>query len=258
MIGAALSFLAIGIADLVAGGLGGTPRGSRSANAGVAAAIAVTAPAAWLTDSAFVFCLALLFNAAGTAAWLRLRTPNPLSASRAWMALGALTATITLAIGMSGLWEEPGMPLVGQWLAALPFPALAEISASRLLVLLAFLVFLGATANGVVRTVLAAAGTETERSEQRLRGGRMIGVVERWIIFGLVLSGEPTAAALVVSAKSILRFPELSRVANEHAPGVESPAPPLTQEVDYVTEYFLLGSLVSWLLAIGPAILVAA
>lgn len=257
MIGAALSFLAIGIADLVAGGLGGNPRSGRSANAGVAAAIVVTVPAAWLTDSAWVFSLALLFNGAGTATWLRLRTPSPPTTGRAWMALGALTATIAIAIGMSGLWANPSMPLVGGWLAGLPFPALAEISASRHFLLIALLVFLGATANGVVRTVLAAAGTETKRSEQRLRGGRVIGIVERWIIFGLVLSGEPTAAALVVSAKSILRFPELSKVAIEQSPAPGKSGPALTQEVDYVTEYFLLGSLVSWLLAIGPAILAA-
>ena len=39
------------------------------------------------------------------------------------------------------------------------------------------------------------------------------------MIFGFVLTGAPTAAAIIVSAKSILRFPELSekaaRVANQ-------------------------------------------
>ena len=54
------------------------------------------------------------------------------------------------------------------------------------------------------------------------------------MIFSLGLAGEPTAAALIVSAKSLLRFPELSRAS----------------EIDAVTEYFLLGSLASWGLAL--------
>lgn len=62
------------------------------------------------------------------------------------------------------------------------------------------------------------------------------------------MAGEPTAAALIVSAKSLLRFPEISRTTSAtDRTGVA--------EVDAVTEYFLLGSLVSWLLALAPVLL---
>ncbi len=110
-------------------------------------------------------------------------------------------------------------------------------------------VFLTATTNGVVRCVLAVAGNIVEQDERRLRGGRLIGPIERLIIFGLAIAGEPTAAALVVSAKSILRFPELTRT-----PAKGGGA---TERIDSVTEYFLLGSLTSWFMALAPALLVA-
>lgn len=75
-------------------------------------------------------------------------------------------------------------------------------------------------------------------------------MIERYLIFGLAVAGEPTAAALVVSAKSILRFPELSRKARDR--GDEDR---VVADVDVVTEYFLLGSLTSWLLALAPVVL---
>ena len=86
------------------------------------------------------------------------------------------------------------------------------------LLALGVLAVLAATANGVVRTVLRMASQDLEASAQRLKGGRIIGVVERILIFGLAVVGEPTAAGLL-------------------------------------TEYFLLGSLVSWAVALFPVVL---
>ena len=113
--------------------------------------------------------------------------------------------------------------------------------------------------------LLAMAGTAIEGGERRLQGGRYIGAIERLLIFGLAAAGEPTAAALVVSAKSILRFPELSRAARREdlrdAGGMPAGDDdrPITADVDVIPEYFLLGSLVSWALALAlaPALLVA-
>lgn len=68
------------------------------------------------------------------------------------------------------------------------------------------------------------------------------------MIFALSVAGEPTAAALIISAKSLLRFPELnsaSRGSTERGDSVPN--------VDVVTEYFLLGSLTSWFLALALA-----
>lgn len=64
--------------------------------------------------------------------------------------------------------------------------------------------------------------------------GRWIGILERLIIFLLVLGHEAGAAALVVAAKAILRFPEISG-----------------EEPHLSAEYVLIGSLASWLLAIA-------
>jgi hypothetical protein len=140
---------------------------------------------------------------------------------------------------------------VVEWLDALPFLLLVRVGLPLQVLLLGTVALLAATGNGIVRAVLQGAGTEFRRSEQRLRGGRLIGVLERLLVFALALAGEPTAAALVISAKSLLRFPELSRVARAEEDGSAIP------EVDFVTEYFLLGSLTSWCIALLPALLFA-
>jgi len=64
--------------------------------------------------------------------------------------------------------------------------------------------------------------------------GRWIGILERLLIFTLVVGGEAGAAALVATAKAILRFPEISG-----------------DEPHLNAEYVLIGSLASWLLAIA-------
>lgn len=84
--------------------------------------------------------------------------------------------------------------------------------------------------NWVVRWVLRLARHETPPSQNR--AGRWIGVLERLLIYVLVLIGAAAAAGLVIAAKSILRFPEISA-----KPAVIDP------------EYVLIGSLSSWLLA---------
>jgi hypothetical protein len=129
------------------------------------------------------------------------------------------------------------------WTHALPFPGARALTGAELLLLFAVVLFLTAPANSIVRTLLTSTRTEWKASEQKLRGGRYIGVIERWMIFCLALAGEPTAAALIVSAKSLLRFPELSKA------GTKSEAN-ASAEIDVVTEYFLLGSLASWALAL--------
>lgn len=48
--------------------------------------------------------------------------------------------------------------------------------------------------------------------------GRWIGGLERLLIFVLVVAGDPAAAGLVVAAKSILRFPEITNVNSRICP----------------------------------------
>ncbi|MEZ5165180.1 MAG: hypothetical protein R2695_01345 [Acidimicrobiales bacterium] len=71
----------------------------------------------------------------------------------------------------------------------------------------------------------------------------MIGPLERLLILGLVVAGQPTTAALVVTAKSLLRYPEL-----RDADGID---------VHELTEYVLIGSLLSWMLALVGAAIVS-
>jgi len=253
MISAAVTFLTIGVADLIAGGLQGTPASKPRALIGIFGGSLIALIGGPFAASRSALLLAFWVNLVGVTSWLLLRASSRFDGRRAWLALAALTLHLGFGIGSAGLWTISSDTWIDRWLATLAFPALRNLDASLFLLIASQFVLLAATANGVVRTVLVAAGTNFQRSEQQLSGGRAIGLLERWMIFGLILSGAPTAAGFVVSAKSILRFPELARVAGSSQTDPSAPV----QSVDYVTEYFLLGSLVSWLLAIGLGVLTA-
>ena len=76
----------------------------------------------------------------------------------------------------------------------------------------------------------------------RLKGGRLLGPMERLLILGLSLAGQLTAATAVVAAKSIIRFPEINAQKVRDNGGIG---------IDDVTEYFLVGSFASWIVALG-------
>ncbi len=63
--------------------------------------------------------------------------------------------------------------------------------------------------------------------------GRWIGRFERTLMVLLLIAGAPTAVGLVVTAKSILRFPEITG----DKPAIQP-------------EYVLVGSLASWTIAV--------
>jgi hypothetical protein len=68
--------------------------------------------------------------------------------------------------------------------------------------------------------------------------------MERLVILGLGLAGQLTAAGLVIAAKGLIRFPELQAKRSETT-SVDGVG------IDEVTEYFLVGSFVSWILALA-------
>jgi hypothetical protein len=68
--------------------------------------------------------------------------------------------------------------------------------------------------------------------------GRMIGWLERTLLFGLILAGAPDAAAIVIAAKSVARFPAFSE--------------------ERFAEYYLIGTLLSFLIAAGLGVAVRA
>lgn len=127
------------------------------------------------------------------------------------------------------------------WYRRLDVPALARLEAAKFLLGAGVLVFLQNSANIVVRLILTGTGSRPEASEPTLKGGRLLGAMERTFIFALGLGGDLTAAAIIVAAKGLLRFPEISRADS----GATRPG------VDALTEYFLVGSLASWLLALA-------
>ncbi len=93
------------------------------------------------------------------------------------------------------------------------------------------------TANVAVRLLLDGVGVPATTNEKVLKGGRVLGPMERVFIVLLGLAGSLTAAAVVVAAKGLLRYPELQRTQREQGP-------------TDLSEYFLIGSFASWLAAL--------
>ena len=168
----------------------------------------------------------------------------------AWVPLALLGGALLVAVGFSGL-AGAGGGAVGVWLDGVGVPVLQRLDTERLLlVTAAFLVQLS-TGNVVVRLVLAATGTVNPAQHhtpadpaEQLKGGRLLGPMERVFIVGLGLVGQWTAASIVVAAKGLLRWPELRSADGQH-------------RIHRLTEYFLVGSFVSWLVALAALALLA-
>ncbi|MBA8816408.1 hypothetical protein FHX48_001481 [Microbacterium halimionae] len=182
------------------------------------------------------------------------------------MAAGAIAAVWHLSMpsaggGRAGFWPVAGVGLVsvvsvmgfgaraegGPWgrLWQLETPA-GPASLDLVVLVVGVGIFLLESANVVVRAGLrsenAALGSTQDGSARDgvLRGGRLIGPLERILVVALALAGAYTLIAAVFAAKGIVRFPEISR---DTAHGNRA-------------EYFLVGSLLSWVLALASAFLV--
>lgn len=77
----------------------------------------------------------------------------------------------------------------------------------------------------------ASSAAEDSLQGQRLRAGRVIGILERWMMLALMSRGELAAVGFVFTAKSIVRYREFER-----------------QEF---AEYYLVGTLYSILVALA-------
>lgn len=202
-------------------GLGGFDLGRTVLWCGLLTGLAVL----WLVSSA-----AVLARRPGGARGRRL--------APAWLPFAAL------GVGGLGLLGAAGRtPRLEGWLLrwydGLDVASAQGLTFDRFAVVVAGLLFLQATANVVVRLVLDCAGSPAEQGESTLKGGRLLGPMERTFIFALGVAGELTAAAVIVAAKGLLRFPE-----------IQSSARDTSRRMDELTEYFLVGSLTSWLLAL--------
>ena len=175
MIIVGLALLAIGVADLCAGGLGGEIANARKVVVAIAAGlITATIGLCTLTTAQPTTAVIVLFTVTATSlAWSLLRLPR-FRANRPWLAVVALVTPLGFLAASSGVLNVTAAAPAMSWLADLPFPSIARLGLDRLSLTVGAAVALLATANGVVRAVLATAGT-LEQSENRLRGGRLIG-----------------------------------------------------------------------------------
>ncbi len=242
----AILWLGIGLADLV-GDLTAARRRLWATLTGASAQVlvgALTLPLTIADAVAVALCVAAL---AGWRWWHR--TP-PASTRDALAGLLILLGATLAAVGLSGLCPPATGP-AASWLSSLPVLGLAHVPPGQALAMLGALLLNLTTGNLVVRDVLLASGVSPAAqgpqpgasllTQPRLRGGRVLGPMERMLILGFGTVGNLAAASLVVAAKGLVRFPELSAASKtDKAP-----------RIDEVTEYFLIGSFASILLALA-------
>ncbi len=161
--------------------------------------------------------------------------------------LGVALAAAVLVSGQAG--QVGG--LFAAWIEGVPLAVLADLGPERALLLLGVILVQLSTGNVVVRLVLTVTKTVNPARhggvgdpETQLKGGRLLGPMERVVIVGLGVAGQLTAASIVIAAKGLLRFPELSSDREQ-------------ERIHRLTEYFLVGSFVSWLLALSSLVLLA-
>lgn len=165
-----------------------------------------------------------------------------------WLPLAVLVLALGLGVLFSGAAAPAAGPL-GDWLGGIGVPLLQGLSADRFLLLAGAFGVQLSTGNVIVRLVLKATRTlnpmrDGSMPPTPMKGGRLLGPLERVFILALALAGQITAASIVVAAKGLLRFPELSSRGEQH-------------HVHQMTEYFLVGSFVSWLVALSTMVLLA-
>ncbi len=240
----------------------------------VVAAVLVVAGA--LVLGAGVPLLVALGAAAVAGAWaLTMPVHGPGESRRLWP---ALVLAVILVVGALAPTRELTGPFVRAWARTSLGSGAGAVSIEVALGVIAVVLALTRTANVVTRAALARArredadgvpGRAPQTGPERgqggwrlsvrgrdvaavvrapsldaagplLRGGRLIGPLERLLVLALGLAGAYPVIAAVLAAKGIVRFPEISA---DRAHGTKA-------------EEFLIGSLVSWATAGGGVLLV--
>ena len=197
--------------------------------------------------------VALVASVAPLAGWVTLSERSLRRGGGHARALLVLGGSAVALVATAGFASAPGGPL-GRWLDWADLPFLSGGSVAHLLLVTGLGVANLATANVIVRLVLVSVGAmrpsashtgpAPAQPSEKLKGGRLLGPMERVFILGLGLAGQITAASIVIAAKGLIRFPELQS-AKDATTSVKGDG------IDEVTEYFLVGSFVSWLVALG-------
>lgn len=241
MIVAGLTLLAIGCGDLLR--RAAAPRRR-------ALGLAVGAVAILVLGAASDAPLPAMLAVAVAAEWIWLLPAGRGARAGVWPVAGVLVLC-AVAIAFVGVRDDPGF--VGAWWR-LPSPG-GDIPFDLAVLVAGSVAFLAESANIAVRAALGndvtAEATQPRDRDGRggddpvpfdepptLKGGRLIGPLERIVVFALTLAGAYTLLAAVLAAKGIVRFPEISR-----------------DDDGDRAEYFLVGSLVSWVVALSLALL---
>ena len=163
-------------------------------------------------------------------AWILLTPVGIVQTDRPWPVAGlAVAALVAVAVPQ----PDVNRGWLVRWYEGLDLASLADVSVEQFVFGAACVVFLIETANIIVRLILIGTGPSVIATEKTLKGGRILGPIERVFILAMALGGHYGALSAVVAAKGILRFPEISR---DSAGGSRA-------------EYVLVGSFVSWALA---------
>jgi len=224
VIGAGIVLLAVGLADLV----------RRHAPTRLRTLLYVVAFLAVFVGAAGADAAVWALAAAGLAVMWVVATPGS-TGGRAGLWPLIVVALVSLsAVAVVGVRADQG-PLGALWPTGSP---LGAVSLDVGVFVLGALVFLSESGNVVVRAALRG-GEVAADAPTILKGGRLIGPLERVLVFALTATGAFTLLAAVLAAKGIVRFPEISR----------------DTDLGTRAEYFLIGSLVSWVTALGAAFL---
>ena len=239
MSGLAVMLIAMGIADLF------RRQTDRTRLAVIVAPVVVFVCAAlaglWrLGDIAL-----LVIAAVASVGWLLLCARAEHTGEHELAPLAFFGAAVALLIVLSDWGSDVGA-LVQRWPKWAAVPGIGQVDPNRLLMAFGVVLLQLATGNRLVRLVLGSVGAVKPAGQpqpsDKLKGGRLLGPMERLLIVGLGLAGQLAAATAVVAAKSIIRFPEINaQKARENG----------TIGIDEVTEYFLVGSFASWILALA-------
>jgi hypothetical protein len=191
----------------------------------------------------------LVIAAVASVVWLLLCARAERTGEHELAPLVLFACAVGLLIVLSG-WGSDVAGLVQRWSTWNGVPKLGEVDPDRLLMVVGVLLLQLVTGNQLVRLVLGSVGAikpiGQPQPSDKLKGGRLLGPMERLLIVGLGLAGQLAAATAVVAAKSIIRFPEINaQKARENG----------NIGIDEVTEYFLVGSFASWILALGGLVL---
>jgi hypothetical protein len=245
----------------------------------VAAPVVILALALLAGMRGWADLVALVPAAAAGAGWAELSRRTQMTGRTALAPLAVFAGIVVGLVAFSGA-ASPAGGVLATWLGWADLPGSGPLPVGRVLLLTGLVLFNVATANVIVRLVLltigalrpsdvtdahaaaAAAASLAGRAApptggqpaDRLKGGRLLGPMERLVILGLGVAGEFGAAGLVIAAKGLLRFPEIQAAARSSGGGATGPNgsyPGGPAGIDDVTEYFLVGSFVSWLIALG-------